>query len=210
MIAFDDTREMGRRASMYYGDGLLDIGIGIGLLFVGFAMIFGFGALAVIYPALIFPVAKSAKRSITAPRMHHLDFMPEPDAETKMRRSRAVVSATLAVLLAIGVLALLMSRMMPERIAGELRANALLIFGGMLAAFFSLIAWGTAAKRIRGYASIAVLALVCGYWFGLAVSWYLMILGSFVGVCGAVVLSRFIRDYPRFHNRNGKAYQRTY
>ena len=210
MIAFDDAREMERRASAFYGDGLLDIGIGLGLLFIGFAMIFGFGALAGVYPAMILPIAKSAKRTVTEPRMHHLDFMPEPGVESRMLRSRAVIAATLAVLLALGILALFMSRMIPARISGGLRTDALLIFGGILAALFILIAWGTATRRIRGYAAIAVLTLVCGYWFDLTASWYLMILGSFVGVCGAVVLSRFIRDYPRFHNRNGRAYQRTY
>jgi hypothetical protein len=210
MMTFDDAREMERRASMYYGDGLLDIGIGIGLLFIGFAMIFGFGALAGIYPALIFPIAKSAKRSITAPRMHHLDFMPEPDAESRMRRSRAVVAITLAVLLAIGVLALLMSRMTPARISTGLRANALVIVGLLLAALFIALAWGASTKRLRGYAGVALLVLVCGYWFNLGAAWYLMIIGSVVGAHGAVVLSRFVRDYPRFHGRNGKVYQRSF
>ncbi len=210
MIAFDDTREMWRRASMYYGDGLLDIGIGIGLLFIGFAMIFGFGALAGIYPALIFPVARSAKRSITAPRMHHLDFMPEPDAESRMRRSRAVVAATVAVLLAIGVLALLMSRTIPARIAVGLRANGLVVVGLTIAALFAALAWGASTKRLLGDAGIAALVLVCGYWFGLSVAWYLMIIGAVVGTRGAFVLSRFLRDYPRFFARNGKAYQRSF
>lgn len=210
MIAFDDAREMERRASMYYGDGLLDIGIGIGLFFAGFAMIFGLGALAVIYPALIVPIAKSAKRCVTAPRMHHLDFMPEPDADSRMRRSRAVVAVTLAALLAVGVLGFLMSRMIPERIAGGLRANSLVIVGLLLASFFGAIAWGASTKRLSGYAGIAILVLVCGYWFNLDTAWYLMIIGSIVGARGAFVLSRFVRDYPRFYGRNGRAYQRSY
>ena len=209
MIAFDDAREMRRRASMCYGDGLLDIGIGIGLLFVGFAMSVGFGALAGIFPALIFPIAKTAKRSITAPRMHHLDFMPEPDAESRMRRSRAVVAVTLAFLLALGALALLMSRLMPARIAGGLRANALVIVGLLLAGLFVAVAWGALTRRLIGYAGIAILVLVCGYWFNLGAAWYLMIIGSVVGAHGAAVLSRFIRDYPKFYGRNGKAYQRS-
>lgn len=209
MIAFDDAREMRRRASMYYGDGLLDIGIGIGLLFAGFSMSVGFGALAGIFPALIFPIAKTAKRSITAPRMHHLDFMPEPDAESRMHRSRAVVAVTLAFLLALGALALLMSPTMPARIAGGLRANALVIVGLMLAALFVAVAWGASTRRLIGYAGIAILVLVCGYWFNLGAAWYLMIIGSVVGAHGAAVLSRFIRDYPKFYGRNGKAYQRS-
>jgi peptidoglycan/LPS O-acetylase OafA/YrhL len=209
MIAFDDAREMGRRATVCYGDGLLDIGIGLGLLLIGFAMIFDLGALAVIYPALMFPIARSAKRSITAPRMHHLDFMPEPGTESRARRNRAVIVAALAVLLAIGILALLMSRWIPGHVSENLRAHALIIFGSMLAAFFGVGAWATAAKRLRGYAGVAILFLVCGYWFGMKVPWYFIILGSFVAVCGAVVLSRFIRDYPRFHHRNGRVYQRS-
>jgi hypothetical protein len=38
MIQFDDMREMERRASVHCEDGLLDIGIGVGLLLLGFAM----------------------------------------------------------------------------------------------------------------------------------------------------------------------------
>jgi hypothetical protein len=210
MIAFDDAREMERRASMYYGDGILDIGIGIGLLFAGFAMILGFGALAGIYPVLIFPIAKSAKRSITVPRMHHLDFMPEPDVESRVRRSRAVVAVTLAALLALGVLALLMSPMMPARPAAGLRANALVIVGLLLAALFIAVAWGSSTKRLRDYGWIAILVLVCGYWFNLGAAWYLMIIGSVAGARGAIVLSRFVRDYPKFYSRNGKVYQRSF
>jgi hypothetical protein len=208
MIAFDDAREMERRAAACYGDGLFDIGMGLGLLFVGFAMIFGLGALAVLYPALMLPVAKAAKRSVTAPRMHHLDFMPEPGEGSRRRRSRAVLFAALAVLLAIGVLALLMSQRIPARISHGLRANALVIFGCMLAALFGGVAWMASTRRLRGYAALALLVLVCGYWFDLKVSWYLMIVGAYVAAYGAVVCSRFVRDYPRFHNRSGRVLQR--
>jgi hypothetical protein len=210
MIAFDDAREMERRAKVCCADGLLDIGIGLGLLVAGFALIFDVGALAVVYPALIVPIARSAKRNITAPRMHHLDFMPDPDAESKARRIRAAIAAAPALLAAIGILALLMSRPVPERVSGVLRAHALVIFGCMLAVSFGAGAWITAAKRMRRYAEVAVLFLVCGYWFGMRASVYLMIVGSFVAVHGAVVLSRFIREYPRFFHRSGRAYQRSF
>jgi amino acid transporter len=210
MIAFDDAREMERRAKVCCGDGLLDIGVGLGLIVAGFSLIFGLGALAVVYAALVIPIARSAKRNITVPRMHHLDFMPDPDTESKARRTRAVIAAAPAVLLAVGILALLMSRPVPERLSGVLRGHALVIFGCMLAAFFGAGAWITAAKRMRAYAEIAVFFLVCGYWFGMKVSVYLMIVGSFVAVYGAAVLSRFIREYPRFFHRSGREYQRSF
>ena len=209
MIQFDDMREMERRASMFYGDGLLDIGIGIGLVILGFGMLFGLSAIAVVYMAMIFTIVKLAKRSITIPRMHHLDFLPEPDMESRLRRSKPAVAASLIALLFLGVLALFMSRMIPERISAGLRSNAIVIFGVLLAAIFMLIAWGTAMRRLRVQGGIAILALVLGHWFGLGVSWYLMFLGAVTGAVGAVVLARFIRDYPRFRNRSGKALQRT-
>jgi hypothetical protein len=210
MIQFDDAAEMERRASMYFGDGLLDIGIGIGLFVLGFGMVFGVGALAVVYMAVLFSIVRSAKRSITVPRMHHLDFIPEPGSESRQRRNKAVLVSSLVVLLAIGVLALFMSKMMPARISAGVRANGIVIFGGSLAGLFTLVGWGTATKRPWAYAAISMLALVLGYWFNLKVSWYLMLLGAVVVAWGAAVLARFVRDYPRFHHRDGGVYQRTY
>jgi hypothetical protein len=209
MIAFDDAREMGRRAAVCYRDGLFDIGVGLGLLIAGLAMVLDLGALALVYPVLAVPVALAAKRNITAPRMHHLDFMPEPDAESRTLRGRAVIIAAPAVLLAIGVLGLLMSRRIPAQVSSGLRAHALVIFGSTLAAFFGAGAWITAARRMRWYACAAVFLLVCGHWFNMRVSVYLMAVGSVAAACGAFVLSRFLREYPRFFHRNFRAYQRS-
>jgi hypothetical protein len=208
MIVFDDTREMERRASMCYADGLLDIGIGIGLLILGFGMLFGLGAVAVVYWALIFSLMRSAKRIVTVPRMHHLDFIPEPDAERRLNRAKAVVAAALAALLALGVVALFMSRLIPGHISAAVRENGIVIFGLALTALFALIAWGTAEKRPRAYAALALLILVFGYWFSLGAAWYVMIMGAVSVSCGSSALARFVRGYPRFHGTNGKAYQR--
>ena len=95
MIQFDDMREMERRASIYCGDGLLDIGLGVGLFLLGFAMIFGFGALAVIYLAAAFSIAKVGEtehhRSADAsPRLHAGSGRGIEDAG----RSRGVMRAS--------------------------------------------------------------------------------------------------------------------
>ena len=210
MIQFDDAREMERRASLCYGDGLLDIGIGIGLLMLGLGIILGYGAFAAIYMAMLFSIVRSAKRAVTVPRMHHLDFIPEDDADSRLHRGKTVVVISLAVLSALAVLALFMSRVVPATVSATVRANAIVIFGCALAGLFLLIGWGTATKRLRIEAAIALLALVLGYWFDLSVSWYLMLLGAVTVAWGTVALSRFVRDYPRLCIRNGKAYERTY
>jgi MFS family permease len=206
MIQFDDVKEMERRASVCYGDGLLDIGIGLGLLFLGFVMIFGLGGLAGVYMVMLFPIVKFAKRSITVPRMHHLDFMPEPEAESRLRRIKAVVAVSITVLLSLGILAFFMSWMIPARISAGLRANAIIIFGIMLTALFIFVAWGTVTKRLRIYAAITILAFVFGYWFDMSPTWYFMILGAVIAIWGGTVLSRFLRMYPKMIDRNGREF----
>jgi hypothetical protein len=130
--------------------------------------------------------------------------------ESRLRRRRAVVLVSPVVLPALGVLALFVPGMVSAPTSAVLRANAIVVFGCMLAALFFLIGWGTATRRLCYYASIAVLAFIFGYWFGLSVAWYLMIIGAVTASWGAVILSRFVRDYPRLLNRNGRAYQRTF
>jgi len=210
MIAFDEAREMERRASFCYADGLLDIGIGLGLLFLGLTTLVGLGALAGVYLAVLVPIVRAAKRSVTVPRMHHLDFMPEPGAESRSRRLQAVLVASMAVLIALGVLALFMSRMIPAHISSWLRSNAIVIFGALLAALFILIGWGTSTRRARRYAFVTIIALVLGYWFDLNPVWYFVLIGAVVLSWGSVTLNHFVRDFPRMHERNGKVYQRTY
>lgn len=209
MIQFDDTKEREQRADLCYADGLLDIGIGVGLFSLGIVTLVGLGALAGVYLALLFPIVKSAKRSVTMPRMHHLDFMPEPDAEWRIRRVKGVVTASMVVLIAIGALAFFMSRMIPPPLSTWLREHAIILFGALLAAFFVLLGWGTATARLRHYAVITAVALVFCHWFDLGASFFLLLIGIVTIVWGSNVLSRFVRSYPRMHERNGKAYQRT-
>ena len=209
MIQFDDTKEMERRASVCYGDGLLDIGIGLGLLFLGFVMIFGLGILGAVFMVLLFPIVKSAKRSITIPRMHHLDFMSVPESESRLYRVKAVIAVSMIVLLSIGILAFLMSRMIPARISEGLRENAVVIFGVALTTLFLFIAWGTATKRLLAYAGITILALVCAYWFDLSPISYFMILGAIIASWGVAMLNHFVRAYPKMMEHNEREFYST-
>ena len=144
------------------------------------------------------------------PRMHHLDFMPEPGARSRTLRLRCVVVASMAVLVALGVLALFMSRLIPAPLSSWFRAHAIVVFGALLAALFGLIGWGTSTGRARRYAVITVVLLVLGYWFNLNPVWYFVLLGVVVLAWGSITLSHFVRDYPKMHDRNGVVYQRTY
>lgn len=210
MIQFDDRKEREQRASLCGADGLIDTGIGIGLLLLGFATMLGLGGIAGVYLALLFPIVNASKRIVTMPRMHHLDFHPDPDAGRRIGRVRAVVSISMGILIALGVLAFFTSRMIPIPISKWLRANAIVVFGLALTALFALLWWGLAAKRFRAYAALTMVALVFGYWFNANPSWFFILLGAGVGGGGVAVLSRFVRDYPRMNGRDHFAHAKRY
>ncbi len=211
MIQFDDRKEREQRASLCGADGLIDTGIGVGLVLLGFATMLGLGGIAGVYLAMLFPIVNASKRIVTMPRMHHLDFHPDPETGRRIGRVKAVASVSMGILIALGVLALFTTRMIPIPISKWLRANAIIVFGLLLAALFVILAWGLATKRFRAYAVVTTAALVFAHWFSLSPAWFFILLGAGVGGCGAAVLSRFVRDYPRMNGRdhfgNAKRYR---
>ena len=210
MIQFDDRKEREQRASLCGADGLIDTGIGVGLLILGFATMVGLGGIAGVYLAMLIPIVNASKRIVTMPRMHHLDFHPDPEAGRRIGRVRAVASVSMGMLIALGVLALFTTRTMPIPISKWLRGNAIVVFGIALAGLFALLGWGMATRRFRTYAVVTAVALVFGHWFNMSAAWFFILLGMGVGGCGAVVLSRFIRDYPRMNVRDQLAHAKRY
>jgi peptidoglycan/LPS O-acetylase OafA/YrhL len=204
MIQFDDRREREQRASLCFADGLLDLGIGIGLLALGFLMMLGLGAIAGVYLAMLIPIVN------LLPRMHHLDFLPDPEAELRVRRVRAVVSISMGMLIALGVLAFFSSRMIPAPVPQWLWEHAIIIFGLMLAALFMLLGWGTATPRLRVYAIVTAVALVVGYWFNMSPGWFFVCIGALIAAWGTAVLVHFIHTYPRMNGGIDGAHARRY
>ncbi len=210
MIRFDDRKEREQRASLCFADGLLDIGIGVGLLALGFLAMLGLGAIAGIYLATLFPIVNLLKRGVTMPRMHHLDFLPDPETERRVLRVRAVVSIAMGMLIALGVLAFFTSRMIPAPVSTWLRENAIVVFGLLLAALFVLLGWGTTTRRFRIYAIITAAALVVGYWFNVGQSWFFVVLGAVITGSGGSVLARFVHEYPRINGNGARAHAKSY
>jgi len=190
-------REIERRASLFYGDGLLDIGIGLGVLILGAIMILGLGVFGGVYVALLVPVMRSMRRRVTYPRMYHIDFMPDPYAGSKGHRVTMVVAVAAALILSLGLLVFVKAGVMPVRMAVWLRANTIIAFSLVLASILLIIAWGTGVRRLLSYAALTFVALVCGYWFDAAPAYYFMGLGLVILFCGSMVLARFVRKYPK-------------
>jgi small-conductance mechanosensitive channel len=148
---------------------------------------------------MLFPIVNALKRIVTVPRMHHLDFLPDPEARVRVRRVRIVVSAAMGLLIALGALAFFTSRMISVPVSAWLRENAIVVFGLLLAALFVLLGWGTATGRLRAYAIITTAALVVGHWFDMRPAWFFIVLGAVIAAWGSTVLTRFVRVYPRLN-----------
>jgi hypothetical protein len=190
-------REIERRASLFYGDGLVDIGIGIGVLALGVIMIFGLGAAAGLPVVVLIPLVRSMRRRITFPRMHHFDFMPDPYTASKVHRVSAIVAVAIVSILPVAIFVLLRVGAIPARAAAWLRSNTIIAFSLVLAVVFLVIAWGTGVRRLVSYAALTFVALVCGYWFNVVPAFYFMGLGLVILFCGSMVLARFVHKYPR-------------
>jgi hypothetical protein len=190
-------KEIQRRASLFYGDGLIDIGIGLGVVMLGVVLVLGLGVYAGACVIALLSVIRSMRRRITFPRMYHLDFMPDPYSEPKVHRVATGVTVAVAVVILACLLALPRAGFLPVRLAAWLRGNPIIEFSLVIAGTLLVVAWGTGARRLFTYAAITFVALVCGNWFNADPAYYFMALGLVMLFGGSMVLARFVRKYPR-------------
>jgi len=188
-------KEMERKAKLYYGDGLFDIALGLGILLAGIAMTFDWIAFGGIYIVLLIPAMRSAKQSITVPRMRYIDFRPAPDAERKVKWVILIVVLGVAVLFTLG-LVVFEYEALPSWLTAWLREYAGVVSPALLVGLGWLIALATGVKRLYAYTALAVIAFASGYWFNLDFPLLFTVLGAVIVLSGIVVLVRFQRKYP--------------
>lgn len=191
-------KEIERRASFFYGDGLIDIGIGLGVVMLGVVLVLGLGVFAGVCVVALLPVVRSMRRRITFPRMYHMDFIPDPYSELKVHRIATAITIAVAVILLVGLIVFPRTGIIPARLAAWLRGNSIVAISLLLAGMLLFIAWGTGVRRLFTYAAITFIALVCGNWFNVDPAYYFMSLGLVILFSGSAVLARFVRKYQRF------------
>ncbi len=191
-------KEIERRASLFYGDGLIDIGIGLGVVMLGVVLVLGLGVYAGACVIALLPVVRSMRRRITFPRMYHIDFMPDPYSEPKVHRVATGLAIAVALVILAGLLIFPRTGILPERLAEWLRSNSIVAISLLIAGMLVAVAFGTGARRLLTYAAITFVALVCGNWFNVDPAYYFMALGLVMLFGGSTVLARFVRKYPRF------------
>jgi hypothetical protein len=198
MSQYTDPKEIEHRASLYHGDGLLDIFIGLAILLAGAAGVLDRTSFGAIWIVLWLPMMKAAKKSITVPRMRTIDFMPAPGARRRVKRGIVIAVLSLAVMMTLGLVLFTKNGALPLRLTTWAKEYARVIWPAFLVGIGALIAFATGVRRLYGYTLLAVITIAVSYWLnlGFPLHIFLTVLGAIILLSGMVILVRFLRKYP--------------
>ena len=190
-----DLKELERRAYLsYHEDGLLDILIGLGALFIGCVILTDMAWMGGVLPALYVPIYAAAKKSITIPRMGYVRFSPQ--------RSRTPMLIILGVGIALflcfllGAVAFAVYDVIPPAFSAWLREYHMLVLGAIAAVSFGGVALLTGLRRLYAYAVLTILLFAGGHLLDAPAWLQVFTLGVLILLVGLVVLIRFLRRYP--------------
>ena len=191
-IALKRTR---RRVYLFHGDGLVDMAIGMLLLSYVFATVQGKSTFMGVWIVLLLPLLISIKSSITAYRIDQVEFSPPANAERRLGSILVAIVLLVALIVIFGTMALLRPDMVPPYIMGWITEYGQVGVGVVLASLLVLLAWALGAQRLYAYAVGTVLVFACGFWLSIEPILCVAALGTFILVCGILILFRFVRTY---------------
>lgn len=198
MSIHPSTQERPRLDGLLYPDsGLLDIFVGLGILFAGLFLAAQMPWLVAILPTSLGPAWYAARRALIAPRI------TVSQGETV---SPSRVNWLLALLVALGVLSLLLAIAATlawdrDALPGWLYARPVLLptvgFGLPIVLALALASLVLRIARYRAYAVLAVVVFVGGYLIGWAGWQSVAVTGTVVTAGGLVSLKFFLDAHPR-------------
>jgi hypothetical protein len=192
------SKEREQRAYMrYHQDGLADLLIGLGILLFGLNMLLDWDVpLAAVWVVLWVPIWMSAKKSITARRMHDVEVSME--RYDGIRKAIVFVAAVLLLPLVAGLVVLWgQSRgTLPPWFLAGLREYLMIVLGLFGALVVAVAAWLSGLNRLHAYALVTAVALVGGYLLDAPIALAVTVVGAIVMLWGLGLLVRFVRKYP--------------
>jgi hypothetical protein len=191
-------KDVEHTASLYHGDGLLDIAIGLVILLAGAAEVLDRTSFAAIWVVLWLPIMRSAKESITVRRMRTIDFTPAPNARRRMKQGIVTAVLALAVLLTLGLVLFTKNEALLSWLTTWPREYARVFWSAVLVGAGGLIALGTGIKRLHAYTALAVILFAVSYRLNLGypLNVYLTVSGAIILLSGMVILARLLYKYP--------------
>jgi hypothetical protein len=190
-----EPKEIEAAANLYFGDGLLDIVLGLGLTIAGVMMIFDQVAFTGVYIVLLVPIMQSIKRTVTVPRLASINFTEVEEAER--RRKRTIITGFLTMTVLLGLITFLFFVMGARGRPPWFTQYAGVGLVGLGVGLMALMAWVIKAKRFFVYAGLAALIFAASHWFNFEVPFAFIGLGILILLSGLEILRRFVGKYPK-------------
>jgi hypothetical protein len=193
-----NSKRLEQQAYMrYHQDGLLELFIGLGILFFGLMMLFDQDfPLAAAWVVLWVPMWTAAKRSVTARRISHDQISRGQDAG--LWRAGVLVTAVL-LLSVVAAMLILWGRVtgiIPAWFETGLREYLMLILGLGGSLVIGVAAWTSGLSRLYAYALLTAVAFVGGYLLNAPIALAVAVVGGIITLWGLGMLVRFVREHP--------------
>ncbi len=199
MTEYTDLKALERKAyTSYHQDGIFDIFLGLAILTFGimlhpilienaFLMWGGISVIWVVNYAVV-------KRAVTVPRIGYVEFK-------KSRRIRIIFLVTCLVFLNLGIFTAtaftISTPALHTFISIFLNQYGLFLVAIVVGGLFALFGWVIQINRLIIYGLIAFFAFILTQVFVWYLSLPIIVLGLVIAVTGFVLLSRFLRKYPK-------------
>jgi len=182
-----DGKRIQRQMMLYYTqDGLWDLFVGACVLAWGLLMDTEMSVMIGVVCAASFAFLWIAKRRITHPRIGYARFRPAS-------RWRALLAALIGMVVGGGLMLLRSQTVLGTLIESYMPVLTGLAMGGLAA----VVALSFNTRRFYVYGALIFLAGVVHQWGGLPLWLAVTLAGVAITVSGALVLVRFLREYPR-------------
>ena len=195
-----DASELGKiEADAYrsrFDDGLLDLYIGIALLWIGASWMWfeETAAILAVFPALVVTPFVTWRKRFIEERTGYVRF-----SEPRRRRERRSLVSILVigeVVLIVGIVAgIVFGQGGNVRDALDWLGPGIIAF--IIAIMVGMVAVASTLPRLFAYATLLVVGAVAAASFETSPGTPLLIVGGVVTVWGAVLTTRFVRAHPR-------------
>lgn len=190
-----DLKQFQRKTSLsFFEDGLWDLLLGIFLLGWGVGILTDNAAFSGIWIVVLYPIVFGLKKRLTYPR---IGYAKVRQADRRLRQ--LLIAGVVCLLLGIFAFLMFQSGTTPDWLAG----NFDFIFGAVFATLALAVAAWWWVRRWYVYSGLILAAFAAQNWLGWPFEWAFFIAGGLVTISGALVLTRFLRRYPKIDLEHG-------
>ncbi|UCD63132.1 MAG: hypothetical protein JSW34_10280 [Candidatus Zixiibacteriota bacterium] len=190
-----DLKQIERRTYLtLQQDGIWDLFVGLALVGVSIGLLTKTPGTTAILPILAIILAPIVKRAMTLPRLGYVKFSPERQSKQKRNLNAMTVLFTLTALLGLVVFYAYLGDAGWQK---WIRGLGLIPLGFVLALAALVLGLLYGVRRCLYYAALAMAAFIASHLLDMHPSVKFMVIGGVLSVTGAILLTRFVRKYPR-------------